>query len=71
VHYFCSRCGIYTHHQRRSNPNQYGINAACLEGISPFDFAEVVVLDGVQHPSDAGGRSAPRIAGVLTFVANG
>lgn len=21
-HYFCSVCGIYTHHQRRSNPNQ-------------------------------------------------
>ena len=19
-HYFCSRCGIYTHHKRRSNP---------------------------------------------------
>jgi hypothetical protein len=70
-HYFCSRCGIYTHHQRRSNPNQYGINAACLEGISPFDFEEVVVLDGVQHPSDAAGRTAARIAGVLKFVTNG
>src|SRR6476620_6308279 len=23
-HYFCSNCGIYTHHQRRSNPQQYG-----------------------------------------------
>jgi len=21
-HYFCSVCGIYTHHQRRSNPNE-------------------------------------------------
>ncbi|MDP2380013.1 MAG: GFA family protein, partial [Pseudohongiella sp.] len=20
-HYFCSRCGIYTHHQRRSHPD--------------------------------------------------
>jgi len=28
-HYFCSRCGIYTHHQRRSNPKQYGVNVAC------------------------------------------
>jgi hypothetical protein len=28
-HYFCSNCGIYTHHQRRSNPNEYGyINPA-------------------------------------------
>ncbi|MGI4745585.1 MAG: GFA family protein [Janthinobacterium lividum] len=25
-HFFCSRCGIYTHHQRRSNPGQYGVN---------------------------------------------
>jgi len=51
-HYFCSRCGIYTHHQRRSNPNEMGINAACLEGISPFDFEEIPVDDGVNHPSD-------------------
>ncbi len=67
-HYFCSRCGIYTHHQRRSNPNQYGVNAACLEGISPFDFAEVPVLDGVRHPSDGG---ALHQVGVLKFVAAG
>lgn len=31
-HYFCSVCGIYTHHQRRSNPAEYGYNLACLEG---------------------------------------
>lgn len=66
-HYFCSVCGIYTHHQRRSNPTQFGINVACLEGISPFDFAEVVVNDGVNHPSDA--ASGPLIAGVLRFSA--
>jgi hypothetical protein len=24
-HFFCSLCGIYTHHQRRSNQNQYGV----------------------------------------------
>ena len=51
-HYFCSRCGIYTHHQRRSNPNQYGVNVACLEGVSPFDFDEVPVFDGARHTSD-------------------
>lgn len=64
-HYFCQVCGIYTHHQRRSNPNQFGINVACLEGVSPFDFTEVVVNDGVNHPSDA--SSGPLIAGVLRF----
>jgi hypothetical protein len=33
-HYFCSTCGIYTHHQRRSDPTQYGFNVACLDGIN-------------------------------------
>jgi len=66
-HYFCATCGIYTHHQRRSNPRQYGVNVACLDGISPFDFEEVPVLDGVHHPADdAAGR--PRTAGTLRFV---
>ena len=64
-HFFCSRCGIYTHHQRRSNPNQYGINVACLEGVSPFDFAEVPVMDGVQHPRDNAGEV--RRAGTLRY----
>ena len=64
-HFFCSRCGIYTHHQRRSNPAQYGVNVACLDGMSPFDFAEVAVLDGRNHPSDTGGK--PRLAGTLRF----
>jgi len=64
-HYFCKTCGIYTHHQRRSNPGQFGINVACLSGISPFDFPEVPVTDGIAHPSDSGGAS--RLAGILRF----
>ncbi|WP_299353216.1 GFA family protein [uncultured Shimia sp.] len=64
-HYFCSVCGIYTHHQRRSNPHQFGINVACLEGLGPFDFPEVVVYDGVNHPTDL--QSGPLVAGVLRF----
>ena len=68
-HYFCSKCGIYTHHQRRSNPREYGINAACLTGVSPFDFTEVPVFDGVRHPSDKPDGAA-RLAGVLRFFAN-
>jgi hypothetical protein len=66
-HYFCSKCGIYTHHQRRSNPDQYGINAACLEGVSPFDFAEVPVNEGRTHPKDKISGSGPGIAGYLRF----
>ena len=65
-HHFCSTCGIYTHHRRRSNPEELGVNVACLSGISPFDFSEVVVNDGEYHPADdPSGRT--RIAGVLRF----
>jgi hypothetical protein len=64
-HYFCSVCGIYTHHRRRSNPNHFSINVACLAGVSPFDFECVPVYDGVMHPSDrAGGYE---IAGYLRY----
>lgn len=67
-HYFCSVCGIYTHHQRRSNPQQYGINAACLEGVSPFDFDEVIVNDGINHPSDDKSSNRPPYAGILKYI---
>lgn len=51
-HYFCSHCGIYTHHQRRSDPGQYGYNVGCLEGVNPFDLDSVPTNDGVNHPAD-------------------
>ena len=52
-HFFCSVCGIYTHHKRRSNPNQYGINLACLEGVDPHLIQGVKTYDGANnHPSD-------------------
>jgi hypothetical protein len=65
-HHFCTVCGIYTHHKRRSNPNQLGVNVACLEGVSPFDFQELVVYDGECHPGDDPKRRTYR-AGVLRF----
>ena len=65
-HYFCSRCGISTHLTRRSNPNLYGVNVACLAGVSPFDFPEVPVMNGVNHPNDIGGPA--RQAGILRFI---
>jgi len=67
-HYFCSKCGIYTHHQRRSDPSQLGINAACLDGVSPFDFEEIPVNDGRNHPSDHVRKAGSEIVGVLRFV---
>ncbi|MGB0440026.1 MAG: GFA family protein [Primorskyibacter sp.] len=65
-HYFCKTCGIYTHHQRRSNPREFGVNVACLTGISPFDFPEVTVHNGLRHPTDD--PDAPKDAGVLRFI---
>ncbi len=43
-HYFCKHCGIYTHHQRRSNPNEYGFNVACIEGVKIEDFSDVEMM---------------------------
>jgi hypothetical protein len=51
-HYFCANCGIYTHHKRRSNPDQYGYNVGCLDGVNPFELPDVATSDGVNHPSD-------------------
>lgn len=51
-HYFCSSCGIYTHHQRRSNPKLYAINIACLDGVDPTTLKYVKTLDGETHPRD-------------------
>lgn len=51
-HWFCSRCGIYTHHRRRSNPNEYGVNLGAIEGVNPREFDPIPWEDGVNHPSD-------------------
>lgn len=67
-HWFCSRCGIYTHHLRRSDPRQLGVNVACLAGLSPFDFAQVPVTDGIHHPADRPAGQAGGLAGVLRYT---
>ncbi len=66
-HHFCGNCGIYTHHKRRPNPNQLGVNVACLEGVSPFDFREIMVYDGSRHPADNVDHKT-YAAGTLTFT---
>lgn len=66
-HHFCGNCGIYTHHNRRSDPNEIGVNVACLEGVSPFDFRDVKVHDGDRHPSDDP-EHRTYVAGTLTFT---
>lgn len=51
-HFFCSVCGIYTHHQRRSDPGEFGVNIANFPGVNVRDFLDVAYVDGVHHPSD-------------------
>ena len=51
-HYFCGHCGIYTHHQRRSNPEEYAFNVGCLEGVDPLQIPNVRISEGANHPSD-------------------
>jgi hypothetical protein len=65
-HYFCGRCGVYTFHRRRSSPHQYGVNVACIDGMSPFDFAELPVFEGRTHPKDRAGGAA-QVAGWLRY----
>lgn len=65
-HYFCAVCGIYTFHSRRSVPTQYGVNVACIEGLSPFDFESVPVMEGRAHPKDRA-DGGPVIAGWLAY----
>ena len=47
-HYFCSECGIYTHHQRRKAPDEYGYNVACIEGIDLAELSDVPMTDGTE-----------------------
>lgn len=45
-HYFCKHCGIYTHHQRRSDPTRYGFNIACFDDVDLYSYDSVPVGDG-------------------------
>tara|TARA_Y100000591_G_scaffold312662_1_gene317302 strand:+ start:972 stop:1337 length:366 start_codon:yes stop_codon:yes gene_type:complete len=51
-HYFCSICGIYTHHNPRSNPSITGFNIGCIDSINTFQIKEIKLNDGLNHPLD-------------------
>ena len=51
-HYFCSVCGIYTHHNPRSNPAMTGFNLGCLDDIDTFELKNILINDGHNHPLD-------------------
>ena len=52
-HYFCATCGIYTHHQRRSDPTEFGVNIANFPNVDVRAFMGVPYADGLHHPADA------------------
>jgi hypothetical protein len=51
-HYFCSNCGIYTHHNPRSNPAMTGFNVGCIDEIDTLKLKNVLINDGKNHPLD-------------------
>ena len=51
-HFFCPNCGIYTHHNPRSNPAMTGFNVGCIDDIDTFKLSDVSVNDGFNHPLD-------------------
>ena len=51
-HYFCSICGIYTHHNPRANPAMTGFNVGCIEDVNTFEIENISVLNGQNHPLD-------------------
>jgi hypothetical protein len=53
-HYFCSICGIYTFHQRRSDPSEYAVNITCFDDVKIEDYAHISYNDGRDnHPKDS------------------
>ena len=51
-HYFCSICGIYTHHNPRSNPAMTGFNLGCIDEVDTFSLKDILISDGHNHPLD-------------------
>ena len=51
-HYFCSICGIYTHHNPRANPALTGFNVGCVDDINTFELKNISIIDGENHPLD-------------------
>ena len=51
-HFFCSNCGIYTHHNPRINPALTGFNVGCIDDINTFELDNISIADGQNHPLD-------------------
>ena len=51
-HYFCSNCGIYTHHNPRIDPTLTGFNIGCIDEIDTSKIVDIKILDGQNHILD-------------------
>ena len=45
-HFFCSICGIYTHHRSYTNPENYEFNVACIDTVDTFKYKDIRVFNG-------------------------
>ena len=50
-HYFCSFCGIYTHHHPRSNPAMTGFNIGCIDDINIFAIENIILSSSMSVES--------------------
>ena len=44
-HFFCKICGIYTHHNRKSDPNGMGVNLGCIDQLDSTGY-DALSFDG-------------------------
>ena len=45
-HFFCSICGIYTHHRSYTNPENYEFNVACIDTVDTFKYKDIRIFNG-------------------------
>lgn len=50
-HHFCNICGIYTHHNPRTDPTLTRVNAGCLEDVDPLAL-ETELIDGASFSTE-------------------
>jgi hypothetical protein len=48
-HYFCTVCGIYPFHRKRSMPDHYGVNVKCLDDFD-WKLLQVRAAEGRGMP---------------------
>ena len=48
-HFFCKECGVYTHHKRRSYPDQISVNFACLDDLDLPEEKNILLVNGGSH----------------------